>query len=423
MKWTDSRQIAVALADKYPDTDPKTIRFTDLHGWVMGLEGFSDSLRSLRGEDPRGDPDGLDRGSGIESGDASFDASPPGAAESGTQFGVMVGLPALSISMSRLHEGDVVALLLQLVVGHLGAHARGAVRDDRLSFGSSPMRASEFLVGDELRALDHAGVGFVGVAHVEDERVGRRVRGELLEGLDADVAGARLRRVGDGRGGRARGDRVARGLPAVEPAGDHGDERIPRLGDGRGHLHRGLAVVGVIDHDGRLEVLVGELRERGLHLRRGDRDGAGDEAGLGIRRRARVDEDVRDVLLDPGALEVRGGEDADVLLRPLRPAFAVDLHVGVAHRLGAAQRVGAQHAGDALAEEDDELRLVGGELLRGERVEALGREGQVDRGGNRAFHARAAAGASRPARNCRPRGPSRRARRPRRTSRASRARS
>jgi FeS assembly protein IscX len=43
MKWTDSRQIAVALADKYPDTDPKTIRFTDLHGWVMGLEGFSDT--------------------------------------------------------------------------------------------------------------------------------------------------------------------------------------------------------------------------------------------------------------------------------------------------------------------------------------------------------------------------------------------
>jgi len=43
MKWTDSRQIAVALADKYPDTDPKTVRFTDLHGWVTGLEGFSDS--------------------------------------------------------------------------------------------------------------------------------------------------------------------------------------------------------------------------------------------------------------------------------------------------------------------------------------------------------------------------------------------
>ena len=43
LKWTDTREIAIALADKFPDTDPKTIRFTDLHQWVMGLEGFSDS--------------------------------------------------------------------------------------------------------------------------------------------------------------------------------------------------------------------------------------------------------------------------------------------------------------------------------------------------------------------------------------------
>jgi FeS assembly protein IscX len=42
MKWTDTRQIAVALADKHPDIDPKTIRFMDLHRWVMELEGFSD---------------------------------------------------------------------------------------------------------------------------------------------------------------------------------------------------------------------------------------------------------------------------------------------------------------------------------------------------------------------------------------------
>ena len=43
MKWTDTRRIAVSLADKYPDVDPKTIRFTDLHQWVMGLEGFADA--------------------------------------------------------------------------------------------------------------------------------------------------------------------------------------------------------------------------------------------------------------------------------------------------------------------------------------------------------------------------------------------
>lgn len=42
MKWTDSREIAIALADKMPDVDPKAVRFTDLRQWVLDLEGFSD---------------------------------------------------------------------------------------------------------------------------------------------------------------------------------------------------------------------------------------------------------------------------------------------------------------------------------------------------------------------------------------------
>ncbi len=42
MKWTDSQRIAEALYDKYPDIDPKTIRFTDLFEWVQELEGFED---------------------------------------------------------------------------------------------------------------------------------------------------------------------------------------------------------------------------------------------------------------------------------------------------------------------------------------------------------------------------------------------
>ncbi|SUI49943.1 FeS assembly protein IscX [Serratia marcescens] len=31
LKWTDSREIGEALYDQYPDTDPKTVRFTDMH--------------------------------------------------------------------------------------------------------------------------------------------------------------------------------------------------------------------------------------------------------------------------------------------------------------------------------------------------------------------------------------------------------
>ncbi|HEY9268593.1 MAG TPA: Fe-S cluster assembly protein IscX [Methylotenera sp.] len=43
MKWTDSQAIAEALYDKFPDIDPKTIRFTDLMEWVLELDDFDDA--------------------------------------------------------------------------------------------------------------------------------------------------------------------------------------------------------------------------------------------------------------------------------------------------------------------------------------------------------------------------------------------
>ncbi len=42
MKWADTRDIAIALSETYPDTDPKTVRFTDLYQWVLALPGFDD---------------------------------------------------------------------------------------------------------------------------------------------------------------------------------------------------------------------------------------------------------------------------------------------------------------------------------------------------------------------------------------------
>ena len=42
MKWTDSLEIAIQLAEAHPDVDPKTIRFTDLREWVMALSEFDD---------------------------------------------------------------------------------------------------------------------------------------------------------------------------------------------------------------------------------------------------------------------------------------------------------------------------------------------------------------------------------------------
>jgi len=42
MKWTDSREIAIALAEKFPDIDPESVNFVDLRDWVMALDGFDD---------------------------------------------------------------------------------------------------------------------------------------------------------------------------------------------------------------------------------------------------------------------------------------------------------------------------------------------------------------------------------------------
>jgi len=42
IKWTDVGEIAIALAEAHPDVDPRTVRFTDLHNWVLALPGFED---------------------------------------------------------------------------------------------------------------------------------------------------------------------------------------------------------------------------------------------------------------------------------------------------------------------------------------------------------------------------------------------
>ena len=42
MKWTDTRDIAIALLDKFPGVDPVAVRFTDLRRWVLELADFDD---------------------------------------------------------------------------------------------------------------------------------------------------------------------------------------------------------------------------------------------------------------------------------------------------------------------------------------------------------------------------------------------
>jgi len=51
MRWSDSQDIALALAEAHPEVDPLTVRFTDLHRWVVALPGFAD--------DPKASNEGL----------------------------------------------------------------------------------------------------------------------------------------------------------------------------------------------------------------------------------------------------------------------------------------------------------------------------------------------------------------------------
>jgi len=42
LKWTDTLDIAIELAELHSDVDPQYVRFTDLHGWVCALDEFDD---------------------------------------------------------------------------------------------------------------------------------------------------------------------------------------------------------------------------------------------------------------------------------------------------------------------------------------------------------------------------------------------
>ncbi len=46
MRWSDAEDIAIALMEKFPDTDPIGVRFTDLHRWVTELPDFDDDPKA-----------------------------------------------------------------------------------------------------------------------------------------------------------------------------------------------------------------------------------------------------------------------------------------------------------------------------------------------------------------------------------------
>jgi FeS assembly protein IscX len=42
LKWTDTLEIAIALDEAHPDSDPRYLNFVELKSWVQALIGFED---------------------------------------------------------------------------------------------------------------------------------------------------------------------------------------------------------------------------------------------------------------------------------------------------------------------------------------------------------------------------------------------
>ncbi|UCE63836.1 MAG: Fe-S cluster assembly protein IscX [Nitrospirota bacterium] len=41
LTWQDSEDIGIRLHEEHPDVDPLTVRFTDMHAWIVALPEFT----------------------------------------------------------------------------------------------------------------------------------------------------------------------------------------------------------------------------------------------------------------------------------------------------------------------------------------------------------------------------------------------
>jgi len=46
LSWKDSEEIGIRLAENFPDLDPLSVRFTDLHRMVTELPDFEDDPKA-----------------------------------------------------------------------------------------------------------------------------------------------------------------------------------------------------------------------------------------------------------------------------------------------------------------------------------------------------------------------------------------
>ena len=45
LKWQDTEEIGIRLLEAHPQTDPLTVRFTELHKWIVELPNFKDDAK------------------------------------------------------------------------------------------------------------------------------------------------------------------------------------------------------------------------------------------------------------------------------------------------------------------------------------------------------------------------------------------
>jgi FeS assembly protein IscX len=46
LKWQDTEDIAIRLVEEHPEADPLTVRFTDMHAWIIALPDFKDDPKN-----------------------------------------------------------------------------------------------------------------------------------------------------------------------------------------------------------------------------------------------------------------------------------------------------------------------------------------------------------------------------------------
>jgi FeS assembly protein IscX len=46
LMWPDAEDLGIRLQEEHPNLDPLTVRFTDLHAWVVALPDFKDDPKA-----------------------------------------------------------------------------------------------------------------------------------------------------------------------------------------------------------------------------------------------------------------------------------------------------------------------------------------------------------------------------------------